>query len=159
MYAKSLQLHLTLCDPMDCSPPGSSVHGDSLGKDTGVGCHALLQGTFLTQELNQDLPYSRYFLYQLSCQGNPHICIPAYSSQSAIPLQDDRSTPAPFPDWGQRRDRTPNQQGHSDWTQVSRVQLQSLPTVPQYGKGDFIYWRTNCCHPQRGGAHVPQGYP
>ena len=28
---------------MDCSPPGSSVHGDSLGKNTGVGCHALLQ--------------------------------------------------------------------------------------------------------------------
>ena len=27
MSAKSLQPHLTLCDPMDCSPPGSSVHG------------------------------------------------------------------------------------------------------------------------------------
>ena len=33
-----------LCDPMDCSPPGSSVHWDSPGKNTGVGCHALLQG-------------------------------------------------------------------------------------------------------------------
>ena len=31
---------------MDCSPPGSSVHGDSLGKSTGLGCHALLQGIF-----------------------------------------------------------------------------------------------------------------
>ena len=29
---------------MDWSPPGSSVHGDSPGKNTGVGCHALLQG-------------------------------------------------------------------------------------------------------------------
>ena len=28
---------LTLCDPMDCSPPGSSVHGDFPGKNTGVG--------------------------------------------------------------------------------------------------------------------------
>ena len=37
---------------MDCSPPGSSVHGDSPGKNTGVGCHALLQGIFLTQGLN-----------------------------------------------------------------------------------------------------------
>ena len=27
VHAKSLQLCLTLCDPMDCSPPGSSVHG------------------------------------------------------------------------------------------------------------------------------------
>ena len=42
---------LTLCDPMDCSPPGSSVHRDSPGKNTGVGCHALLQGIFLTQGL------------------------------------------------------------------------------------------------------------
>ena len=40
---------LTLYNPMDCSLPGSSVHGDSPGKDTGVGCHALFQGIFLTQ--------------------------------------------------------------------------------------------------------------
>ena len=33
-----------LCDPMDCNLPSSSVHGDSPGKNTGVGCHALLQG-------------------------------------------------------------------------------------------------------------------
>ena len=32
------QLCLILCDPMDYSPPGSSVHGDSPGKNTGVGC-------------------------------------------------------------------------------------------------------------------------
>ena len=31
----------TLCDPMDCSPPGSSVLGDSPGKNTGMGCHAM----------------------------------------------------------------------------------------------------------------------
>ena len=46
MHVKSLQLCLTLCDPMNCSPPGSSVHGDSLGKNTGVGCPFLLQGVF-----------------------------------------------------------------------------------------------------------------
>ena len=33
-----------ICDPMDCSPPGSSVLGDSPGKNIGVGFHALLQG-------------------------------------------------------------------------------------------------------------------
>ena len=33
-----------LCDPVDCSPPGSSVHGDSPDKNTGVGCHSHLQG-------------------------------------------------------------------------------------------------------------------
>ena len=36
------QSYLILCNPMDCSPPGSSVCGDSPGKNTGVGCHALL---------------------------------------------------------------------------------------------------------------------
>ena len=34
----------TLCGPIDCSPPGSSVHGDSSGKNTEVGCHSLLPG-------------------------------------------------------------------------------------------------------------------
>ena len=39
---EKLLSHVTLCDPMDCSQPGSSIHGDSLGKNTGVGCHTLL---------------------------------------------------------------------------------------------------------------------
>ena len=43
--AKSLKSCRTLCDPMDCSPPGSSVRGDSPGKNTGVGCHFFLQRT------------------------------------------------------------------------------------------------------------------
>ena len=34
-----------LCNPMDCRLPDSSVHGDSPGTNTGVGCHTLLQGT------------------------------------------------------------------------------------------------------------------
>ena len=38
VHAKSLQSCPTVCDPMDCSLPGSSVHGDSPGKNTGVGC-------------------------------------------------------------------------------------------------------------------------
>ena len=58
----------TLCDPMDCSPPGSSVHGDSPGKNTEVGCHALLQGIFPTQGSNPGLPHCRWTLYHLSHQ-------------------------------------------------------------------------------------------
>ena len=41
--------HVQLCDAMDCSPPGSFGPWDSVGKNTGVGCHFLLQGIFLTQ--------------------------------------------------------------------------------------------------------------
>ena len=44
MHAKLLQSYLTLCYPVECSPPGSSVHGDSPGRNPGVGCPALLQG-------------------------------------------------------------------------------------------------------------------
>ena len=63
----------TLCNPMDCSPPGSSVHGDSPGKNIRVGCHALLQGIFPTQGLNPGLPHCRQILYHLSHQGSPRI--------------------------------------------------------------------------------------
>ena len=55
----------TLCDPMDCSPPGSSVHGDSLDKNTEVDSQALLQGIFPTQELNSGLLHCRQILYHL----------------------------------------------------------------------------------------------
>ena len=44
-----------LWDPMDCRLPGSSVHGDSPGKNTGMGYHAFLPGIFPTQGLNPGL--------------------------------------------------------------------------------------------------------
>ena len=61
---------LTLCKPMDCSLPGSSVHGDSPGKNTGVDCHALLQGIFPTQGSNPGLLHCSRILYQLINQGS-----------------------------------------------------------------------------------------
>ena len=61
----------TLCDPMDCSPPDSSVHGDSPDKNTGVGCHVLLE-IFPTQGSNPGLTHCRQILYHLS-QGSPGI--------------------------------------------------------------------------------------
>ena len=47
--AKSLQLCPTLCDPIDGSPP-DSCPWDSPGKNTGVGCHFLLQSTKVKSE-------------------------------------------------------------------------------------------------------------
>ena len=58
---------------MDCSLPGSSVHGDSPGKNSGVGCCALLQRIFPTQGSNPGLPHCRQILYHLSHQGSPRI--------------------------------------------------------------------------------------
>ena len=63
----------TFCNPMDCSPPGSSVHGDSPGKHTGVDCHVLLQGIFATQGSNPGLPHCRRILCHLSHQESPRI--------------------------------------------------------------------------------------
>ena len=53
---------------MDCSPPSSSVYGYSPSKNTGLGCHALLQGIFPTQGLNPGLLHRRQILYCLSHQ-------------------------------------------------------------------------------------------
>ena len=91
------------CDPMDCSPPGSSVHGifqarilkwsevkvaqlcptlrphelyspwNSPGQNTGMGSCSLLQGIFPTQGLSPGLSHCRQILYQLSHQGSLRI--------------------------------------------------------------------------------------
>ena len=72
--AKLLQSCLTLCDPHELySLPGTSVHGDCPGKNTGVDCLALLQRIFPTQRLNPGLPYCKQILYYLSHQGSPGI--------------------------------------------------------------------------------------
>ena len=62
---------LTLCYPMDYSPQGSSFHRDSPGKNIGVGCHALLQGIFPTQESNPGLPHCRWILLLCDPPGKP----------------------------------------------------------------------------------------
>ena len=63
----------TLCDPMDYSPPGSSVPMDSPGKSTGMSCQFLLQGIFLTQGLNRYLISSaltgRFFTTSTTCEA------------------------------------------------------------------------------------------
>ena len=69
LIAQSCPTH---CYLMDCSPPGSSVHGDSPVKNTGVSCHALLPGIFLTQGLNPGLLNCRWILY---CLTYPEIAI------------------------------------------------------------------------------------
>ena len=86
-HAKLHQSCLTFCDPMDCSHPGSSVHGDSPGKNTGVGFHAFLQGIFPTQGLNPhplSLRYCRQRLYPWATREAPQSR--QKSLNSALPL-------------------------------------------------------------------------
>ena len=67
------QLCPSLWDPVDCSPPASSVHEDFQSKNTGVGCHVLFQGIFPTQKSNPGLSRCRWILYQLIHKGSPRI--------------------------------------------------------------------------------------
>ena len=70
MLCLIVQLCLTLCDPMDCSPPGPYVH-DILQEI--LDCHVLLQVTFPTQGLKTGLLHCRQILYHLSQQGGPFL--------------------------------------------------------------------------------------
>ena len=66
----------SLCNPMDYSPPGTSVCGDSPGKNTGVGCHAiLLLWIFPTQGSNTGLLHCRQILYHLIHQRSPNVIL------------------------------------------------------------------------------------
>ena len=73
------QLCPTLWDLMDCSPPGSSVHG-ILQASTGMGCHVLLQGILSTQG------------------SNPHLFCLLNWQMSSLPLMPPGK---PMPSWGQ----------------------------------------------------------
>ena len=76
VHAMLLQSCLTLCNPVDYSPLGSSLRGISSGKNTGVGCHAFPQGIFLTPGIKPVcflhlLPWQMGPL-PLSPSGKPH---------------------------------------------------------------------------------------
>ena len=54
---------LTLHEPIDCSPPGSSYLWNSPGKNTRVEGHSLLPGIFLTQGSNSGLLHCRWIFF------------------------------------------------------------------------------------------------
>ena len=66
------QSYPTFGNPIDYSAPGSSVHGDSLGRNTGLGCQALPQGIFPMQGWNPGLLHYRWILYCPSHQEIPY---------------------------------------------------------------------------------------
>ena len=63
----------TLCDPVDCSLPGSSVHGILQARILEWVVHFLLQGIFPIQGSKPGLPHCRQMLYPLSHQGSPYL--------------------------------------------------------------------------------------
>jgi len=59
-------------EPRSPALQANSLPAEPQGKpqNIGVGSLSLLQGSFLTQESNQDLPHCRWILYQLNYQGS-----------------------------------------------------------------------------------------
>ena len=116
---KSLS-RVRLCGPMDCSL-SVLCPWDSPGKNTGVGCHFLLQGIFPTQGSNPGLPHCRQILYHLSHQERPRC--PLMLAQQ--PWGRKRK-PCEWPTYQNQEDpaqrcvsaSTQEEVGHSHWEKV-----------------------------------------
>ena len=88
------QLCPTPCDPVDCSPPGSFIHGISQARTLGTSCRFLLQGIFPTQGLNEHVLHWHENSFTAETPGKPvsgslwlgHCCL---SSPNTGPLADD----------------------------------------------------------------------
>ena len=93
MHSKSLQPCSTLCNPMDWSLPGFSVHGDSPGNNTRVGYHALLQGIFLTQGSNLGLLWLLYHWATGEAHGQAIPLLGIYPVQSSHSVMSDSLRP------------------------------------------------------------------
>ena len=122
-----LKLCPSLCDPMDCSPPGSSVHGDSPSKNTGVGCHALLQGIFPTQGSNPGVPHCRADSLASELPELPQLnnCILGTSQVQSLVLEDTHTATS------------------ATWTTTALLSRSSQSGVGKHvgvGKGDQFIW-------------------
>ena len=100
---------LTLRDPKDCSLSGSFVHGDSPGKNTGVGCHALLQGIFPTPGLEPKSPTLQVDSLPSEPPGKFKNTRVAYPFSRELPHQGIKSLRSPalqadiFTSWATRK--------------------------------------------------------
>ena len=111
---------------MHCSPTGSSVHGDPPGKNTGVGCHAFLQGIFQTQGSNPGFPHFRWILYHLATRE-------AHEYWGGQPFPSSGDLPNPGPELGSlalRADSLPAElPGKPRSSEVILIELQLISTL------------------------------
>ena len=89
--AMSLQSYPTLCEPIDGSPPGSPCPWDSPGKNTGVGCHFLLQ--CMKEKSESEVPQSGPTLsdpMDCSLQAPPSMGFSRQEYWSGVPLPSSK---------------------------------------------------------------------
>ena len=88
---------LTLCNPMDCGPPGFSVHWVLQTRILALGCHALLQWIFPTQGLSPHLLHllhcKRVLYYRVIREGLEEIVAESWFSSDHIPEWQDSVVP------------------------------------------------------------------
>ena len=105
--------------------PGASIHGDSPGKNTGPGCHALLQGIFPTQGSNPGLLHHRQILYHLSHQGSPlrllgYIC---WNVVKRLPLQTEIKSQDMRTNTLDSKDSLRQQPSPTIWIIIGRIKI------------------------------------
>ena len=133
---------LTLCNPMNCSPPGSSIHGILQARILEwVGSHSILQGIFLTRGLNPALLHCRQILYHLShqfgsvAQSCPTLCNPMNRSMPGLPVHHQ------LPEFTQIH---VHQLG--DAIQPSHPQSSPSPPAPNPSQHQGLFQRVNSSH-------------
>ena len=97
LKVKVTQSYPTLCIPMDCSLPGFLCSWDFSGKNTGVGCHVLLQGIFLTKDgtyVSCVACTARFFTISATSGGLPPMD-QLETNQPAMPETQEMRVPSP----------------------------------------------------------------
>ena len=130
---------------MDCNPPGFSVHRDSPGKNIGVGCHALLQGIFLTQGSNPSL------LYLLHWQAGSLPLIPPGKPPDNIQGKKSYLKSLGSVDWRQKEKRVAEdemvREHHTDSTDMNLSKLWEMLKDGEPGMlqsmGSYVTWQLN----------------
>ena len=84
LIAQSCQ---TICDPMDCNPPGSSVHGILQARILEWVVIPFFRGIFLTQRSNPGILHCRQILYHLNHQRSPE-----YNDTSSLKKMQNRTS-------------------------------------------------------------------
>ena len=94
------QSFLTLSGPVGCNLPGTTVHGDSPGTNTKVGCHALLKRIFPNQESSLPLLYLLHWQLgslPLAQPGKPNYSYRVYGLEVQHQSSCAKAVPLSFP--------------------------------------------------------------
>ena len=132
------QSSLTVCDPMDCSPPDSSDQRDSPGKNIGVGWHFLLQGSLpdpgiKPASLASPALAGGFFTTSATWEGPGVYAAAAKSLQSRPTLWD------PWGLWSQSQAKGPKIPSQCAWLWFCMQRLGCLAVLSKSSMEMYVY--------------------